>query len=78
MNPTTQPLLDLPPSFGPKTDGVDDSTQPTPELDDVRLAPRWRLIAQIYALHRSMTLPDNPYPNGIVNCIVQGVTLHHA
>ncbi|MDC8770413.1 SIS domain-containing protein [Roseateles albus] len=46
---------------------------------DCWLAPLWLLAAQQYALHRSAALgltPDNPFPDGTVNRVVQGVTLH--
>ncbi|MCV2353501.1 SIS domain-containing protein [Paucibacter sp. B2R-40] len=46
---------------------------------DVWLAPLCLLAAQQYALHRSAALgltPDNPFPDGTVNRVVQGVTLH--
>jgi tagatose-6-phosphate ketose/aldose isomerase len=58
------------------------SCQPTPELlagGDEWLAPLWLLMAQQYALQRSVSLgltPDNPFPDGTVNRVVQGVTLH--
>ncbi|MEJ6006232.1 tagatose-6-phosphate ketose isomerase [Paucibacter sp. AS339] len=46
---------------------------------DEWLAPLWLLMAQQYALQRSVALgltPDNPFPDGTVNRVVQGVTLH--
>jgi len=55
---------------------------PTPRetaLPDAWLAPLWLTVAQRYALHRSATLgftPDNPFPDGTVNRVVQGVTIH--
>ncbi|MCV2351492.1 tagatose-6-phosphate ketose isomerase [Paucibacter sp. Y2R2-4] len=58
------------------------SCQPSPELlagGDEWLAPLWLLMAQQYALQRSVSLgltPDNPFPDGTVNRVVQGVTLH--
>jgi tagatose-6-phosphate ketose/aldose isomerase len=54
----------------------------TPELaaaGDNWLAPLWLLVAQQYALQRSVALgltPDNPFPDGTVNRVVQGVTIH--
>jgi tagatose-6-phosphate ketose/aldose isomerase len=48
-------------------------------LPDAWLAPLWLTVAQRYALHRSATLgftPDNPFPDGTVNRVVQGVTIH--
>ncbi|MCV2370420.1 SIS domain-containing protein [Roseateles oligotrophus] len=53
-----------------------------PELaaaGDSWLAPLWLLVAQQYALQRSVALgltPDNPFPDGTVNRVVQGVTIH--
>jgi len=69
-------------SIGPETDDGDDCSLPVPaELNDAWLAPLWLLFAQLYALHRSTMLgvtPDNPFPDGTVNRVVQGVTIHHA
>ena len=50
-----------------------------PELSDSWLAPLWLLMAQGYALQRSAAMgytPDNPFPDGTVNRVVQGVTIH--
>lgn len=50
-----------------------------PALDDSWLAPLWLLMPQCYALQRSAALgmtPDNPFPDGTVNRVVQGVTIH--
>jgi tagatose-6-phosphate ketose/aldose isomerase len=53
-----------------------------PELaaaGDNWLALVWLLVAQQYALQRSVALgltPDNPFPDGTVNRVVQGVTIH--
>lgn len=50
-----------------------------PPLPDPLLAPLWLLVAQCYALQRSAALgltPDNPFPDGTVNRVVQGVTIH--
>ena len=44
------------------------------------LAPLWLGLAQRYALQRSLAQgldPDNPFPDGTVNRVVQGVTIHH-
>jgi tagatose-6-phosphate ketose/aldose isomerase len=52
---------------------------PDMALNDSWLAPLWLLAAQQYALHRSVALgltPDNPFPDGTVNRIVQGVTIY--
>ncbi len=46
---------------------------------DAWLAPLWLLMAQQYALHQSARLalrPDNPFAGGIVNRVVQGVTIY--
>lgn len=50
-----------------------------PDLPDAWLAPLWLLMAQQYALHQSALLglrPDNPFKGGIVNRVVQGVTIY--
>lgn len=50
-----------------------------PELPDAWLSPLWLLVAQCFALQRSAALgltPDNPFPDGTVNRVVQGVTIH--
>lgn len=69
-------------SIGPATDigGHDDHTLTVPALDDPWLAPVWLGFAQLFALQRSAALgltPDNPFPDGTVNRVVQGVTIHH-
>lgn len=51
----------------------------TPGWPDAWLAPLWLLMAQQYALHQSALLqlrPDNPFTGGIVNRVVQGVTIY--
>jgi tagatose-6-phosphate ketose/aldose isomerase len=56
-----------------------DFTIAAPDLPDAWLAPLWLTIAQRYALQRSVALgftPDNPFPDGTVNRVVQGVTIH--
>jgi tagatose-6-phosphate ketose/aldose isomerase len=56
-----------------------DFTIDAPELPDAWLAPLWLTMAQRYALQRSAALgftPDNPFPDGTVNRVVQGVTIH--
>lgn len=48
-------------------------------LSDAWLAVCYVLFAQVLALHQSLRLgltPDNPFPNGTVNRVVQGVTIH--
>jgi tagatose-6-phosphate ketose/aldose isomerase len=55
-----------------RVDGLDD-------LDDVLLALPFVVIAQLVALRFSLALgrtPDNPFPDGEVNRVVQGVTVH--
>ena len=67
-------------SIGPQVDGEsDDVTLRVPMLPDAWLAPLWLTFAQRYALWRSAALgftPDNPFPDGTVNRVVQGVTIH--
>lgn len=69
-------------AIGPHSDigGGDDYSLRAPPLDDTWLAPVWLIFAQLYALQRSAALgltPDNPFPDGTVNRVVQGVTIHH-
>lgn len=48
-------------------------------LPDAWLAPAYVLFAQVLALHQSLRLgltPDNPFPDGTVNRVVQGVTIY--
>lgn len=48
-------------------------------LPDGWLAPLWLLAAQQFALYKSAALgltPDNPFPDGTVNRVVRGVTIH--
>ncbi|MFT3756939.1 MAG: SIS domain-containing protein [Pseudoxanthomonas sp.] len=68
-------------SIGPAIDDdADDVALAVPAaLPDAWLAPLWLGFAQRYALHRSTALgfdPDNPFPDGTVNRVVQGVTIH--
>lgn len=71
-------------SVGPQGDGAgttnaDDLTLAVPGLPDAWLAPLWLTFAQTHALQRSLALgltPDNPFPDGTVNRVVQGVTIH--
>jgi len=52
---------------------------PQTELDDTWLIPLWLIAAQLLALNKSVALgltPDNPFPDGTVNRVVQGVTIH--
>ena len=56
-----------------------DFAAPAPAWADAWLAPLWLLMAQQYALHQSAALgltPDNPFADGTVNRIVQGVTIY--
>lgn len=69
-------------SVGPEGDGTQpgDFVLAAPVLPDSWLAPLWLTMAQRYALRRSARLgltPDNPFPDGTVNRVVQGVTIHH-
>jgi tagatose-6-phosphate ketose/aldose isomerase len=65
----------------PPLDGaLADSTFTDSTLTDSWLAPVWLTFAQMYALQRSAALgltPDNPFPDGTVNRVVKGVTIHH-
>lgn len=68
-------------SVGPHADDGDatDLTLSVPPLPDAWLAPVWLTMAQRYALERSAALgftPDNPFPDGTVNRVVKGVTIH--
>lgn len=68
-------------SVGPGDElaAADDFTLDAPALPDPWLAPLWLSMAQRYALHRSAGLgltPDNPFPDGTVNRVVQGVIIH--
>jgi tagatose-6-phosphate ketose/aldose isomerase len=48
-------------------------------LADAWLAVAYVVFAQVLALHQSLRLgltPDNPFPDGTVNRVVQGVTIH--
>ena len=49
------------------------------ELEDASLAALFVLFGQLFALHSSLTLgitSDNPFPSGVVNRVVTGVTIH--
>ncbi|WP_226469478.1 SIS domain-containing protein [Luteimonas panaciterrae] len=68
-------------SVGPQADDGEptDLTLAVPTLPDPWLAPLWLTMAQRYALRRSVALglsPDNPFPDGTVNRVVQGVIIH--
>jgi tagatose-6-phosphate ketose/aldose isomerase len=66
-------------SIGPADAGTELGI-PAPEgLDDTWLAPLWLLAAQLFSLQQSAALglqPDNPFPDGTVNRVVQGVSIH--
>ena len=69
-------------AIGPHSDigAEDEYTLTVPALDDPWLAPVWLGFAQLFALQRSAALgltPDNPFPDGTVNRVVKGVTIHH-
>jgi tagatose-6-phosphate ketose/aldose isomerase len=68
-------------SVGPRAEdgAADDFPLAVPSLPDPWLAPVWLTLAQRYALRRSAALgltPDNPFPDGTVNRVVQGVVIH--
>ncbi|WP_411852483.1 SIS domain-containing protein [Stenotrophomonas sp. LGBM10] len=68
-------------SIGPDADDRADGdfVLDVADLPDPWLAPLWLLVPQCYALQRSAALgltPDNPFPDGTVNRVVQGVTIH--
>ncbi|HEX5343747.1 MAG TPA: SIS domain-containing protein [Duganella sp.] len=49
------------------------------DIGDVWLAVCYVVFAQVLALHQSLRLglaPDNPFPDGTVNRVVQGVIIH--
>jgi tagatose-6-phosphate ketose/aldose isomerase len=62
-------------SGGPETWRIDGLS----DIDDAALALPFVVIAQLLALRFSIQLgrtPDNPFPDGEVNRVVQGVTIH--
>lgn len=67
-------------SVGPAIAGeADDFSLEVPDMADAWLAPVWLAFPQLLALHRSAALglgPDNPFPDGTVNRVVKGVTIH--
>lgn len=75
-------VLSVGPQSGVRQSDADeagDFTGTAPDLPDPWLAPLWLTMAQRYALERSAALgftPDNPFPDGTVNRVVQGVTIH--
>ncbi|MFG3449784.1 MULTISPECIES: SIS domain-containing protein [unclassified Stenotrophomonas] len=70
-------VISVGPAGGDGADG--DFLLDVPALPDPWLAPLWLVMAQCFALQRSAALgltPDNPFPDGTVNRVVQGVTIH--
>ncbi|MCC7634422.1 SIS domain-containing protein [Stenotrophomonas rhizophila] len=70
-------VISVGPDGSDRADG--DFVLAAPALPDPWLAPLWLLMPQCYALQRSAALgmtPDNPFPDGTVNRVVQGVTIH--
>lgn len=70
---STQPL------GGAVTDDLCLAQDALAALSDAWLAPLWLLVPQQLALQRSLVLgctPDNPFPGGTVNRVVQGVTIY--
>lgn len=70
-------VLSVGPARGDDADG--DLSLDAPALPDPWLTPLWLSMAQRYALLRSAALgltPDNPFPDGTVNRVVQGVIVH--
>jgi len=68
-------------SVGPRASGAELAADLPPDADlpDAWLAPLWLVAAQLFALHKSAALgltPDSPFPDGTVNRVVQGVTIH--
>ena len=70
-------VISVGPSSAERAEG--DFVIDAPDFSDSWLAPLWLLKAQGYALQRSAAMgytPDNPFPDGTVNRVVQGVTIH--
>ncbi|MBV8502426.1 MAG: SIS domain-containing protein [Paucibacter sp.] len=66
-------------SIGPAATGADLNAVAPEGMSDAWLAPLWLLGAQLFSLNKSAALgltPDNPFPDGTVNRVVQGVTIH--
>ncbi len=65
-------------AIGPAGSGAD-LTAAVPAGSDAWLSVLWLLAAQMFSLHKSASLgltPDNPFPDGTVNRVVQGVTIY--
>ena len=66
-------------SVGPASSGAQWSLDAPADYSDTWLAPLWLLAAQMFSLNKSAALgltPDNPFPDGTVNRVVQGVTIY--
>lgn len=64
---------------GPGGSGRDWSIDGLDAVDDAFLTLPFAVIAQLLGLHASVregVTPDNPFPDGAVNRVVQGVTIH--
>lgn len=65
-------------SIGPSAFDADIGAD-VPACSDAWLSVLWLLAAQMFSLHKSAALgltPDNPFPDGTVNRVVQGVTIY--
>lgn len=65
-------------SIGPSAAGADFQAE-VPACGDAWLSVLWLVAAQMFSLHKSAVLgltPDNPFPDGTVNRVVQGVTVY--
>lgn len=69
-------------TIGPSAAGTELGADPSADAlpySDAWLAVLWLLAAQMFSLHKSAVLgltPDNPFPDGTVNRVVQGVTIY--
>lgn len=66
-------------SIGLAVPGIVDEGEGRRNVDDAVVALPFALCAQLLGLHFSLALgrtPDNPFPAGQVNRVVQGVTIH--
>ena len=64
---------------GAADDGADWGLEGVEQVDDAFLALPYVVVAQLLGLHTSVRIgatPDNPFPGGSVNRVVQGVTIH--
>jgi len=65
-------------SIGPTSSNAD-LALPVQGVSDAWAAPLWLIAAQLFSLNKSAALgltPDNPFPDGTVNRVVQGVVIH--